>query len=71
MKTKEKILSKITDFRNFLYITWKHLRLPEPTTIQYDIANFLANEVLGQLLVLTGVVENHGLPQLMYCGDYY
>ena len=34
-------LSKINDFRNFLYIAWKHLRLPEPTPIQYDIANYL------------------------------
>jgi len=38
----EKILSKLTDFRNFLYITWKHLKLPEPTPIQYDLANYLA-----------------------------
>ena len=35
--------SKINDFRNFLYLTWKHLRLPEPTPIQYDIADYLAN----------------------------
>ena len=34
---------KINDFRNFLYLTWKHLRLPEPTPIQYDIADYLAN----------------------------
>lgn len=26
------------DFRNFLFITWKHLALPDPTPIQYDIA---------------------------------
>ena len=32
---------KINDFRNFLYLTWKHLRLPEPTPIQYDIADYL------------------------------
>ena len=32
---------KINDFRNFLYLTWKHLRLPEPTPIQYDIAEYL------------------------------
>ena len=42
MKNK-KILSKLTDFRNFLYITWKHLKLPDPTPIQYDLANYLAN----------------------------
>ncbi len=28
----------IGDFRNFLYLVWKHLRLPDPTPIQYDIA---------------------------------
>jgi hypothetical protein len=32
---------KVRDFRNFLYIVWKHLNLPEPTPIQYDIAEFL------------------------------
>lgn len=29
--------SIIGDFRNFLYLTWKHLNLPDPTPIQYDI----------------------------------
>lgn len=29
------------DFRNFLYVVWKHLRLPDPTPVQYDIAQFL------------------------------
>lgn len=33
--------SKLTDFRNFLYIVWKHLNLPQPTPIQYDIADYL------------------------------
>lgn len=27
-----------SDFRNFLYVVWKHLGLPEPTPVQYDIA---------------------------------
>ena len=26
------------DFRNFLYLTWQHLGLPEPTPAQYEIA---------------------------------
>lgn len=26
------------DFRNFLYVIWKHLNLPDPTPVQYDIA---------------------------------
>lgn len=29
------------DFRYFLWIVWQHLRLPDPTLIQYDIARFL------------------------------
>jgi hypothetical protein len=29
------------DFRNFLWMVWKHLGLPEPTPVQYDIALFL------------------------------
>ncbi len=29
------------DFRNFLYLTWQHLDLPEPTKVQYDLARFL------------------------------
>src|SRR5574337_756828 len=29
------------DFRNFVYFMWKHLRLPNPTPVQYDIAYYL------------------------------
>lgn len=29
------------DFRNFLYVVWKHLRLPPPTPLQYAIAYLL------------------------------
>ena len=32
------------DFRNFLYIVWKHLNLPDPTPLQYDIADFLQSK---------------------------
>ena len=35
--------NKLKDFRNFLYLTWKHLKLPEPTPIQYDLADYLAS----------------------------
>lgn len=41
MKMKKSNSSKLTDFRNFLYLVWKHLNLPEPTPIQYDIAEYL------------------------------
>lgn len=30
-----------TDFRYFLILVWKHLLLPEPTWVQYDVAKFL------------------------------
>ncbi len=29
------------DFRNFLYVVWKHLGLPDPTPAQYQIAYYL------------------------------
>ena len=31
------------DFRNFLFLIWQHLNLPEPTTAQYEIASFIHN----------------------------
>lgn len=34
---------ELQDFRNFLYITWKHLGLPDPTKTQYDIAEYVDN----------------------------
>ena len=37
-------MSKIQNFKNFLYLCWKHLNLPEPTPIQYDIADYLQSD---------------------------
>jgi hypothetical protein len=31
----------LSDFRKFSYVIWKHLNLPEPTPVQYDIAHYL------------------------------
>ncbi len=36
-----KIPEQLHDFRNFTYLVWNHLGLPEPTPIQYDIAHYL------------------------------
>lgn len=33
--------SKLHDFRSFLWLVWKHLNLPDPTPVQYDIAQYL------------------------------
>ena len=32
---------RLKDFRNFLYLCWKQLNLPEPTEVQYEISDFL------------------------------
>src|SRR5271166_6386538 len=31
----------LDDFRNFLFLVWRHLNLPDPTPVQYDIAHYL------------------------------
>jgi hypothetical protein len=31
----------LQDFRNFAFVLWKHLNLPSPTVVQYDIALYL------------------------------
>lgn len=35
------IPEQLKDFRNFTYYVWQHLALPEPTPVQYDIAQYL------------------------------
>lgn len=32
---------QLKDFKNFLFLTWKHLNLPQPTPLQYEIADFM------------------------------
>lgn len=39
--TEQYIRSCRADFRNFLYVVWKHLNLPDPTPAQYEIAYHL------------------------------
>jgi hypothetical protein len=34
---------RLKDFRNFLFLVWKAINLPDPTPIQYDIAEYLQN----------------------------
>jgi hypothetical protein len=41
MKKHQEIPESLKDFRNFLYIVWKHLNLPDPTELQYDIADYM------------------------------
>ena len=37
-------MEELKDFRNFLFLIWKHLNLPEPTPLQYDIANTMQGD---------------------------
>ena len=41
--TEEQIAKAKADFRVFIYMVWKMISLPDPTPIQYDIANTLQN----------------------------
>ena len=38
---KYKVPAKLKVFKNFLYLAWKHLQLPDPTPMQYEIADYL------------------------------
>ena len=40
----EMIVDELRDFRNFLFVVWTHLNLPEPTPVQYDIAEYLQSD---------------------------
>ncbi|WP_295789465.1 phage terminase large subunit [uncultured Veillonella sp.] len=41
--TTEQIIKAKEDFRVFLFMVWEAINLPEPTELQYDIANTLQN----------------------------
>jgi hypothetical protein len=38
---EDRLTAVKNDFRLFVFVLWKHLGLPDPTRIQYDIAQFL------------------------------
>jgi hypothetical protein len=48
MTPDEKLV--LEDFRNFLFIVWKHLRLPDPTPMQYEIAEYLQHGPKRQII---------------------
>ena len=50
------IQAAIKDFKVFLRMTWKHLRLPPPTRMQYYIADYLQEgHKRSQLEALRGI----------------
>jgi len=42
---------QLKDFKNFLYLAWKHLNLPNPTPIQYDISDYLQDEAERRIVI--------------------
>ena len=51
--------NRIKDFKNFLYMAWKHLNLPQPTPLQYDISDYLQDENERRVVIeaFRGVVK--------------
>lgn len=37
------VAPELEDFRNFLFLVWDHLKLPSPTPLQYEAADWLQN----------------------------
>jgi len=42
---------ELKDFRNFVYLVWEHLGLPEPTPVQYDIAYHIQHGPRRQIIL--------------------
>lgn len=49
--TEEQIKRAKADFRVFLFIVWKMISLPDPTPVQYDIANTLQNPPSDRFII--------------------
>ena len=58
-------LRQLKDFRNFLYLVWKQLNLPEPTQIQYEIADYMQHG--DKLAVIQGF---RGVGKSWICSAY-
>lgn len=50
MTQEEYINALKSDFRNFLYLVWKHIKLPPPTDVQNDIALYMTEPKQRQVV---------------------
>lgn len=50
-ETTKVVDSRLKDFKNFLWLVWKHLNLPTPTPIQYNIADYLQDETNKRIII--------------------
>lgn len=60
------------DFRNFLWLVWRHLNLPDPTPVQYDLAVWLQHGPRRQVdMAFRGVgkswITSAFVVWLLYC----
>ena len=63
--------SPLLDFRNFLYLVWEFLGLPEPTDIQYDVANAMWENATQPLNERKCIIQApRGLGKSFVCGSY-
>ena len=67
----EKKSSKINDFRNFLYLTWKHLNYLNQLPVQYDIADYIANGSTRCIISAFRGVGKSWITASYVFGDYY
>ena len=61
----------LLDFRNFLFLVWEFLALPEPTPIQYDLAHEMQLNSLNPLLKRKGIIQApRGLGKSYICSAF-
>ena len=69
--SKEQIQKAKEDFRVFLFIVWDAVGLPEPTPVQYDIANCLQHLPNDRFIIQGFRGEpSHSSAVLFVCGLY-
>ena len=61
------IPNELKDFRNFVYLAWDHLGLPEPTPVQYDIAQYLQDGPRRQIILAYRGVGKSYLTSVYVC----
>ena len=48
---------QLKDFRNFLYLCWKHLNLPNPTPVQFDIADYIQSKEKRSFNIIRSLIN--------------
>ena len=59
------------DFRNFVWAIWKHLGLPDPTDVQYDISNYLQHGPKRRIIMAFRGVGKSWLTAAFVCWLLY